>query len=485
MQPQTSTRLYHLAALCALLGLLTACGGGTSDQAGATSAPAAAPTAGAAAPATSAPAADATSAPAANATAAPTGATGAGPKLNPDVSGNVEFWHFWSSPVRRNAIRRVIAICSQQLPNITVNDTAKPFGDIWTANIAAVSAGSGMPDVIVEDRPQLAQRAADGIAQSLQELATRDSVDGSQFWPFTWQQTLFENQTYGLPFETDVTVLYWNKNAFKEAGLDPEKPPTSWDEVQQYADKLDKKNADGSFDRIGFFPLIKAGPDTWGYTNGVEWISAEGKPQINSPQAAETIGWIKQWVDRYGGWQQVQSFRSQFAAPPQDEFMSGKVAMIADINGYASFLNFFRPRVPTADGNSENLDWGVSDLPHKAEQGSTSGGFALSIPTGAKNTEAAWEFIKCATGPEAQASWARDTYAMPANQAAANDPVLLADPNWKFFVSAMGYSSGGTFYPAYPNWKEQLEQRYEQIWNGELQPQQALDEAQKAIDAGG
>jgi multiple sugar transport system substrate-binding protein len=89
-------------------------------------------------------------------------------KLNKDVSGNVEFWHIWASPVRRNAIRRVVAVCQAQLPNIKVKETFKPFGDIWTANTAAVAAGSGMPDVIVEDRPKLALAAANNIQSSLQ-----------------------------------------------------------------------------------------------------------------------------------------------------------------------------------------------------------------------------------------------------------------------------------------------------------------------------
>ena len=82
---------------------------------------------------------------------------------NPDVSGEIELWHFWASPVRRNGVQRIKAICEQKLPNITVTDTVKPFGDIWTANIAAVAAGSGMPDVIVSDRPTLPKDAADGV----------------------------------------------------------------------------------------------------------------------------------------------------------------------------------------------------------------------------------------------------------------------------------------------------------------------------------
>jgi multiple sugar transport system substrate-binding protein len=448
--------------------LLAACGGTAGPETAATSAPAAAE------PTTAPAAAEPTTAPAA----------GEEPGLNPDVSGSVEFWHFWGSPVRRNAIRRVVAICQAKLPNIQITETFKPFGDIWTANIAAVSAGSGMPDVIVEDRPQLPQRAADGIAENLQERATADGVSADQFYEFAWNQTLYDGSTYGIPFETDVTVLFWNKNAFREVGLDPEQPPQTWAEAEEYAAKLDKKAADGSYERIGMFPLINRGVDIWAYTNDVEWISAEGQPQINSPQAVETVEWVKKWVDKYGGWPAIQEFRGQFAAPPNDPFMSGKVAMIVDIAGYSSQLNFYRPQVPRADDPSqrENMEWGVGDMPYNTDKGSWSGGFAFSIPKGARNQDAAWEFIKCATGAEGQASWARDTYAIPTNKAAANDPVLQADPNWKVFSEAMTYSTGGNLLPQYPNWREQLDQRYEQVWNGELPAKEALDQAQQAIE---
>ncbi|HEU4326223.1 MAG TPA: ABC transporter substrate-binding protein [Roseiflexaceae bacterium] len=424
--------------------------------------------------------------PTTNDATAPAG-TAPGQQPNSAISGSITFWHFWGSPVRRNAIRRVIALCAgnpqAELPNLQVEEVFKPFGDIWTANIAAVAAGSGMPDVIVEDRPVLAQRAADGVDQSLQAFAQRDGVDGAAFWPFTWQQTLYQGETYGIPWETDARVLYWNKNAFTAAGLDPEKPPTTWDQIQEYADKLDQKNPDGSYARIGFFPLINTGADIWTYTNGGEWVNAEGQPVLNSPQNVETLAWVKQWVDRYGGWESIQKFRAQFAAPPQDPFMSGKVAMIVDIPGYSSQLNFYRPRVSAAEGATEELLWGVSGFPYKTKPGNWSGGFALSIPKGAANPEAAWAFIKCATGQAAQTSWARDTYALPANQAAANDPTLTADPNWRVFIEALGTSTGGNYLASYPNWKEQFDQRIERVWSGQLSPEQALEEAQQAVQA--
>jgi multiple sugar transport system substrate-binding protein len=66
--------------------------------------------------------------------------------------------------------------------------------------------------------------------------------------------------------------------------------------------------------------------------------------------------------------------------------------------------------------------------------------------------------------------------------AAANDPVLMADPNWQFFVQAMDMSQSSEFVAAYPNYMEQFNQRAEQVWRGELTVEQALSEAQATID---
>lgn len=411
--------------------------------------------------------------------------TGATIPLNAEVSGNVELWHFWGSPVRRTAIRRVIAICSEQLPNVSVVETFKPFGDIWTANIAAVAAGSGMPGVIVADRPQLPRDARDGIYQNLGELTAGDGIDGSQFWPFTWNQSLYEGEPYGIPFETDVRVLYYNRTLFTEAGLDPENPPQTWDELWQAADALDVIAEDGTLERIAFNPLAGNGPPgIWMLNNGHEWLQ-DGRPVVDDPAVVETLEWINRWIERYGGYENLQRFSQGFSAPPNDIFMSGAVAMKVDTAGYGSQMNFYRPRIQVGEDSVE-LAWGVSQIPHNegAESTSASGGFTLSIPTGAPNPEAAWEFIKCAASVPAQVSWARDTYAIPNGPEAARSPELTADPNWDMFITAIESvpPDSSTFVPEYPNWETELANRYEQVWGGSLSPQEMLEQAQAAID---
>ena len=472
-----------IAALSAA-PLLGACGGNEASPA-ATRAPGGgptmAPTAMSGAP-TAAPTGPAGQETAADAAA---GRTDLGYQARTNVSGAITFWHFWGSPVRRTAIRRIITEFNQVYPNIKVNEQFVPFGDIWTKNIAAVAAGRGMPDVIVEDRPQLRTRGQNKIDVGLGELAQRDKVTGKAFWPFTWEESTLEGAPYGLPYETDIRVLYYNKAAFMDAGLDPKKPPKDWDDLKAYADKLDKKSGN-RLERVGFYPLIGSiGLDQWAWNNGGEWVDKQNNPTINAKPNVEALAWIKEWTDRYGK-SNLDAFRGTFGQGPQDEFMTGKVAMKVDIQGYTSFLNFYNPKFMTA--KEEELQgaeaYGVATIPPAPGKApaSLSGGFALSIPRGSENQEPAWEFVKYLTF-RGQASWARDTYGVPTvEQLAKTDPVLKTQPNWNFFVNAMEYGRPAVYNPLYPDMMSVVGPAVDEVLLGRQTPQQALDAAQKKAE---
>ncbi len=414
----------------------------------------------------------------------PTPGASAGPVVNKDMKGSITFWGHWASPVRKTAILRLIALVNKTLPNIQVSYIYKPFGDLWTAVIAAVAAGSGMPDVFIEDRPNLPNRAANGVDTDLQAWIDRDKLDPGAFWPFTWQQTLYNGHSYGIPFETDVRVLWYDQTQWTDAGLDPNSPPKTWDDVMAAADKLDVKTG-GKFTRMTFLPygMGNISPTIWGYTNGINLPSSDGS-KVDVTQAAfkDVLTWLKSWMDRYGGLTAVKTYLGTFGSPPNDPFMSGGVATDPDIGGYESQLNFYRPQV-TIKGKKTNMTWGATLLPYKVKPASWSGGFAMSIPKGAANADAAWEFIKVATGYDANLSWARDTQAMPTYQAAAEDPILASDPWWKVDIDAMKVSTGGIYVPKYPQWENELTNRYDDMLSGKTTIDQGLADAQKAIEA--
>jgi len=402
--------------------------------------------------------------------------------IYPDTKGEITWWHFWGSPVRRGAVRRIVAAFNTVYPNIKVTETFVPWGDIWTKAMAAVAAGSGMPDVLVEDRPQLFVRAKNKVDISLAELCNRDGIDGSAFWPFTWAEAVVNGEPYGLPYETDIRVLFTNQYLLKEAGLDPERPPKDWDDLWAYADKVDKKEPDGKLLCAAFWPTFgNVGLDHWIWNNGGDFVDKDGNPTLNTKEAVEALAWMKKWADRYGGKANWDAFAGTFGQGAQDGFMSSRVAMKVDIAGYMSFLNFYDPRTP----DKQRLLWTASPIPCAPGKKpvSLSGGFALSIPQGVKNIEPAWEFIKYATFV-GQASWARDTFAIPTiEKVAREDPVLNAEPKWRFFIEAMAYGRPGFTHPCYPSMLEVLGPALDAVWAGTMTPQEALDEAQKKAEA--
>lgn len=399
-----------------------------------------------------------------------------------DVKGEITFWHFWGSPLRRNAIRRIVANFEKDFPGVKVKETYIPFDQIWNKNLAAVAAGKGMPDVIVEDRPSLAQRAKDKIEISLADLAKRDNVTGAPFWPFTWKEATPNGLLYGLPYETDIRVMYYNKAQFIDAGLDPNKPPANWDELWSTADKLDQKG--GQLKQVAFFPTFgNFGLDQWAWNNGGHWQDANDNPTFNIPPNVGALTWMKKWGDRYD-YTKVKALQSTFGSGNQDGFMSGKVSMICDIQGYTSVMNFYNAKFTTK--NKEDAGYGIAPIPPAAghKPASLSGGFALAIPTGSKQVDATWEFIKYAVFI-GQASWARDTYAMPTIESIAKtDTDLNADPNWKFFVQAMSYGRPAVENPYYPAMISDLTPiATEDALSGSKSPQAALDEAQQKAEA--
>jgi len=405
---------------------------------------------------------------------------------NTSLSGEIEFWHFWGSQLRRTAVVRAIALFNEVYPDIQVTETFVPFGDIWTRNLAAVAAGSGMPDVIVEDRPSLKDRAANDIASSLGDLATRDGITGDAFWPFTWEEaTTAEGVPYGLPYETDIRVLYYNKAAFIDAGLHPDSPPTNWDELATAADALDVVDGD-ELTRVGFFPAFgNIGLVDWAWNNGGEWQDADFNPTFTRPENVAALEWMKGWADRYGGYDNVQALQSTFGSGTQDGFMSGKVAMIVDIQGYTAQLGYFGAQFRTEGGEGENVGYGVASIPPAPgnDPAALSGGFALSIPRGSENVDPAWEFVKFMTFV-GQQSWCRDTYAVPTIQEmATTDPVLQASPNWPLFVEAMDYGRAKDYNPFYPAFTADLIPGVTlAALSGEQTPEEALADAQGSAE---
>lgn len=403
------------------------------------------------------------------------------PKASNEPKIELDFWTFWGSETRRPIVEKMIDDFNKSQDRIVVKHTYLPWGDVWTKNLAAIAAGNP-PDVIINDINTVAQRAVSKQVVNLSDFLAKDNIK-DRFFPELWNTVEFEGQAYALPFNTDTRFLFYNKTAFREVGLDPEKPPTTWAELEEYAKKLDKKNGK-NYERIGFYPN---GWGNWGWdswmTNaddGVGFVDKEGKVTINTPKKIEALKWINKWTERLGE-STVNAFKAEFGSKQADPFISGKVAMI---NQTATFYTQLRDY-------GQNMDFGIAQIPeYQPGTGhySSGGGFVIEIPFGAKNPEASWEFIKFMTDVQAQEYWAIKNFDNVANieasKKAAQNAELDEKGKWVYNEAVKNLDVTKIYPIPYfaPDFRNLLNPEAEAALLGKESPEKALENAQAEVE---
>ncbi|HET7768868.1 MAG TPA: extracellular solute-binding protein, partial [Chloroflexota bacterium] len=171
----------------------------------------------------------------------------------------LEFWGGPPAAGQRNDRVDQIEFWNKKFPNIQVdfaitqNSTSQGV-QAMAALVSAVAAGTP-PDVLDFDRFQTASYAIKGMWQPLDDYLKRDKFDEKRFAPLIVPEAKgVDGKWYCLIRSTDTRLLYWNKEAFQEAGLNPDKAPATWDEFKQAAIRLTKKGgaSPGGFERLGF-----------------------------------------------------------------------------------------------------------------------------------------------------------------------------------------------------------------------------------------
>ena len=151
------------------------------------------------------------------------------------------------------------------------------------------------------DNGAIAGFAHDKVILPLDDILTKIGADKSNIIPASLKWVTYQGKLYGLPFGQDTWGLYYNTDMFTAAGLDPTKPPTTPDELWDYAAKLTKINADGSLAVAGFIP---DDPDrnlesTSNLFNCQFYDEANKKITVNSPECVAWFNWYKKWYDTY------------------------------------------------------------------------------------------------------------------------------------------------------------------------------------------
>lgn len=261
-----------------------------------------------------------------------------------------------------------------------------------TPPVTSVLLSTDMHTLIDED----AIMSFDGLATSAEDKAWLNS-----FYPAFMANSRTGGKTWGIPFQRSTVVLYWNKDLFKEAGLDPNHPPANWKEMAEYAQKLTKRDASGNTSQWGV-QIPSSGFPYWlfqGLTtpNGVELMNAAGtETYFDHPAVVEAL---KYWVDLARTQKVHPPGVVEWGTTPKD-FFEKKVAMMWTTTG----------NLTNVKANAK-FGFGVAMLPAAKRRGSPTGGgnFYLFKKSTPQQQQAAFKFIKWITSPAHAAQWGIDT----------------------------------------------------------------------------
>lgn len=221
------------------------------------------------------------------------------------------------------------------------------------------------------------------------------------FYPAFMANGHINGKTWGVPFQRSTIVLYWNKDLFKEAGLDPSKPPATWAEMVAYSQKLTKKDASGKVTQYGV-QIPSSGFPYWlfqGLTTENDAIlmnSAGTEVYFDKPGVIDALQY---WVDLSKKYGVQPAGITEWGTTPRD-FFEKKIAMMWTTTG----------NLTNVKANAK-FDFGVAMLPANKKRGSPTGGgnfyiFKKSTPA---QQQAAYKFIKWMTTPQRAAQWGIDT----------------------------------------------------------------------------
>lgn len=409
-------------------------------------------------------------------TACNTGTQKAQPEQGKKEKIQLDFWTFWGSTTRRPIIEKIVSDFNASQDKIFVKHTYLPFGDIWTKEFAAIAAGNP-PDVIIGEIGKVAQRADKKQVTNLSKYLQKDNIQ-DRFHKHLWEPMKYKNEVYALPFNTDTYFMFYNKAVFKDAGLDPEKPPKTWAEVEEMSKKIEKVN-NGKIERLGFHPTATGNMAEYLMLNadaGKQLVdNTNNNVLINTPNKVAAIKWIADWNTRLGA-KEVDAFKGTFGSKTNDPLLAGKIGMkIANGTFWTQIRDFA----------AKKEDFGVAPMPEfKAGSGNWTlgGGFDIEIPQGAKNPDASWEFIKYMTDYDAQKYWAQMNFENVANIKASNDQELLKDPIYKFTVDNLKQTILGVTPATAPDFINLVNPELEAAFAGKQTPEQAAQKAQKAVE---
>ncbi len=402
----------------------------------------------------------------------------------------ITYWEKWSG-FEGQAIQDAVNAFNRTQDKIYVELIVQ--GDI-TQKTKIATAGGDPPDLAGLYSVDVPVFASQNALVPLDEMFKEAGISERTFVRVYWDLCKYSGKMWAIPSTPSTWALHWNKKLFREAGLNPDRPPRTIQELDTYARRLTKVDENGRLIQVGYLPTE---PGWWKYPwalwfGGTLWNGVD-RLTFNSPESLKAMKWIASYADgavfkgvgpKPISYEELDRFKKTAGAfsTSDNAFFSGKVAMEIQGVWMAKFIGFYAPK---------DFEWGCCPFP-AIEDPKNPGkpllanvtvaeADVIGIPRGAKHVKEAFEFIKFMCTPEGM-----EILCLGQGK---HSPLRKTSESWyrehphpyiKVFED-LGDSPNCFRIPPIGVWRECAQawgDAFDDVWTGKKTPQAALDELQ-------
>jgi multiple sugar transport system substrate-binding protein len=333
----------------------------------------------------------------------------------------------WARASSSNAAQHMVDLWNASHDD-KIELTTIPDNQMVTKLATSVQAGD-VPDLISFDLIFMPDFMRAGLLTDLTDTLGADPNQAKVAQAFR-DLASYEGRLYGTGFTPDVSILLYNKDLFRQAGLDPETPPKTIAQLQEYATKIKETVSDaygyyfsGS---CGGCNIFTQAPMMWG--SGATLLPTSGDaPAMDGPGVKEVLTMLRQL------WEQgviPESAEADTGANFMATFQTGTIGM----QGSGGFA------IAALKASNPDLDFGIAPLPgiEDGQQSSFVGGDVIAIPKGSKNAELATQFIQWQLTDEAQLEGLAKNLILPSRSDLADNEYFKAEPRYITTAQAVG-----------------------------------------------
>lgn len=372
----------------------------------------------------------------------------------------VVIWDYFETDAQKQMMQSLIDEFNASQDEYEASHVYVPFADYEKQLTLGIASGE-LPDLVILDGCGMASFIQLGLFGDISDA----DINWDEYMEGPMESTMLDGKHYGIPFATNCTALFYNKDLFDAAGIDYPDENTTWDEFHEMAKALTKDGVSGFGNAAtntdeGTFQCLQ-----WLYTAGGSYTDIEDGVDVYKlmQEMIEDGSWTKECVN----WTQ---------SDVNNNFMAGNLAM--QQNGPW--------QIPGIEANAPDLNYGVTVLPKKdadSEQAtSILGGENMGV-VNKDDTSGAEAFLKYYDQTDVMVDAMKQYGSYPPKTEAAKDSYWTDDPIQKAFLTQIDTSIPRGPSAAWPSYSSAIQTGFQEVMTSAKTPEQAAKDTQAAVDA--